>query len=348
EELDAEHADIVQRRGKALLKRRLARRNVTWTLAVSAAAAAEPAAAATIDAATRGALEFASSGTSESAGAESAGLAQEEVQAMTTSLLPASTGAAVLAALGAAILGAGGLAIAQSGDSRPLALAVQAAAADADLGELDAPLLAASATREERLAPNTFVAAAPSPDLGHYSEAEREIMQALEARTATLDFASAPLSEIMDLVSDEHGIQIWFDRLAMDNMAISPETEVTATLRNVRLKSALRLILSQVELTYVVRDDALVITTVDAAQVMFDTRVYDVAIIASQIQQDELTKLIVDTVASDSWAENGTGEGEVKPAGARLLVIKQTPEVHQQVTALLRQLNAALMKDEAR
>ncbi|TWT48440.1 type II secretion system protein GspD [Botrimarina hoheduenensis] len=54
---------------------------------------------------------------------------------------------------------------------------------------------------------------------------------------------------------------------------------------------------------------------------------------------DSLIDLIVSTVASDTWAENGGGTAEIRPFPTNLsLVVSQTQAVHEQIADLLEQL----------
>lgn len=54
---------------------------------------------------------------------------------------------------------------------------------------------------------------------------------------------------------------------------------------------------------------------------------------------DSLIDLITSTVASESWAENGGGQAEIRPFPTNLsLVISQTQAVHEQIADLLEQL----------
>lgn len=54
---------------------------------------------------------------------------------------------------------------------------------------------------------------------------------------------------------------------------------------------------------------------------------------------DSLIDLIVSTVATDTWAENGGGEAEIRPFPTNLsLVISQTQAVHEEIADLLQQL----------
>jgi general secretion pathway protein D len=54
---------------------------------------------------------------------------------------------------------------------------------------------------------------------------------------------------------------------------------------------------------------------------------------------DSLIDLIVSTVASETWAENGGGEAEIRPFPTNLsLVVSQTQAVHEEIADLLEQL----------
>ena len=60
---------------------------------------------------------------------------------------------------------------------------------------------------------------------------------------------------------------------------------------------------------------------------------------AANADFDSLIDLIVSTVASETWAENGGGEAEIRPFPTNLsLVISQTQAVHEQIADLLEQL----------
>ncbi|QDS97998.1 general secretion pathway protein GspD [Adhaeretor mobilis] len=60
---------------------------------------------------------------------------------------------------------------------------------------------------------------------------------------------------------------------------------------------------------------------------------------AANADFDSLIDLILSTVEHDSWMENGTGEGEIRPFPTNLsLVVSQTQRVHEQIRDLLEQL----------
>lgn len=60
---------------------------------------------------------------------------------------------------------------------------------------------------------------------------------------------------------------------------------------------------------------------------------------AASADFDSLIELITSTVASDTWAENGGGEAEIRPFPTNLsLVVSQTQSVHEEIADLLEQL----------
>jgi general secretion pathway protein D len=60
---------------------------------------------------------------------------------------------------------------------------------------------------------------------------------------------------------------------------------------------------------------------------------------AANADFDSLIDLIVSTVSTDTWAENGGGQAEIRPFPTNLsLVISQTQAVHEQIADLLGQL----------
>lgn len=169
-----------------------------------------------------------------------------------------------------------------------------------------------------------------------------------------LDYIEIPLIQIMQAISDDYNIPIVFDRQSFEALGISEETEVTANLRNVSLRSALELMLRETEdLTYIIDSEVLMVTSEDEAQQRLEVRVYrvdDLIRIPSTGELDfvSLIDTVVSSIEHDSWMENGTGEGEVQPYPPGMLVISQTRRVHQQIESLfstMREVKAAIEAD---
>lgn len=105
-------------------------------------------------------------------------------------------------------------------------------------------------------------------------EATKRIEHAL-GQEADFDFVDTPLRDVVNFLSDNNAIPVVLRHKALEDAAIDPDTPVTSTLKGITLRSALRLMLEEMNLSYVVRDEVLQITTRDAADVTLVTKVYD-------------------------------------------------------------------------
>jgi hypothetical protein len=114
------------------------------------------------------------------------------------------------------------------------------------------------------------------------------------------------------------------------------------------------------KLTYVIHNEVLLITTQDKAETeeYMETKVYDVADLVTcqdstgKLWEDyeTLSDVIQDIVCTRSWSDNG-GTGTVKGASladAKVLVVSQSQQVHEEIVALLKMVRAeAAKKHEA-
>lgn len=240
-----------------------------------------------------------------------------------------------------------------------------------------------------------------------------------------LRYEDAPLSQVVDELSKLAGINIYLDPRGMAEENVTSETTVDLPLNSeISLESALNLILGQLHLSYIIKDDVLKITSEQLAAGELVQVTYNVAdlvipipnfapnssiglqglineahaatganqrmlggaapsvlvngrpqqsasatdqVLAQQFNPsasggmspntvpigagpggmgaganadfDSLIDLIVSTVSTETWAENGGGEAEIRPFPTNLsLVISQTQAVHEEIADLLEQL----------
>jgi hypothetical protein len=106
------------------------------------------------------------------------------------------------------------------------------------------------------------------------SEAHAKIQAALD-QEAKFDFKDCPLKDFVDFLSENYNIPIILCKGTLEDAAISPDTPVTSSLRGISLRSALRITLGEMKLTFVIWDEVLQITTPEDAETRLVTRVYD-------------------------------------------------------------------------
>ncbi len=116
-------------------------------------------------------------------------------------------------------------------------------------------------------------------DLKASGEAEKRIDKALRSplNSTGLDFAQVPLNEVVSTLQVDYGIPIQIDTPALDEIGVNTDEPVTVQLNNVSLRSALRLMLKNLQLTYIIQDEVLMITTPQQAETNLVTKVYPVA-----------------------------------------------------------------------
>jgi hypothetical protein len=157
-------------------------------------------------------------------------------------------------------------------------------------------------------------------------------------RSTGLDFNEVPLKDMISLLQDDFNIPVQLDIKALDEIGLGPDEPVTASLHDISLRSALRLMLKQLQLTYIIRDEVLMITTPEEAERALTICVYDVTDLMDRkaaTDFDSLIDMIVQCVETETWSENGGGEAEIRPIKPGLLVISQTQAVHEEICGLL-------------
>ncbi len=190
--------------------------------------------------------------------------------------------------------------------------------------------------------------------------AEQRINAVLEQQLKTpLSYEDEQLHIVLNAIADEYDIPIVFDKSALDEVAISPESEVSVNLRNISLRAALNIMLKEPgleDLCYLIDEEVLLITTTEKANEALQTKVYRIddfeCFPYDEKYADEkpsqktrlyyspvpLIKAVVNCVEHGSWMANGTGEGAIFRMKPGMLVVTQTRRVHRQVEDFLSKL----------
>jgi hypothetical protein len=156
-----------------------------------------------------------------------------------------------------------------------------------------------------------------------------------------LDYQDQPLDAVVTQLSEEYGIPIQLNKNALEDAGVGTDSKIRVSLHNITLRSALRLMLDQLSLTYLIRDEVLLITTKEDAEKRLVTCVYNVQGLVDDADPKSIKALIeamYACVAADTWAENEGGMAEARPLSPGLLVVSQTWSVHEEVGSLLDQI----------
>lgn len=144
-----------------------------------------------------------------------------------------------------------------------------------------------------------------STDMYQEKPAEAKIRKALTDMT-DVEFVETPLGDVVEYLKDRHNIEIQLDVKALDEIGAGSETPVTIQLKGISLRSALRLLLRQLDLVYTIQDEVLLITTPDVTAARMDPHVYKVADIVLPIESFNF---------SGGFGKLGGGDGNGPPGG---------------------------------
>ncbi|MBI1902232.1 MAG: VWA domain-containing protein [Planctomycetia bacterium] len=111
---------------------------------------------------------------------------------------------------------------------------------------------------------------------GAQSDAEKKILAELDKET-DLTFAEDSLQFVADTIKTLHKIEVQFDDKALEDVVVTKDTPITESFKGIKLRSALNLMLSKLELAWVIENEVLVITSKTVADTKLITRVYPVA-----------------------------------------------------------------------
>jgi len=168
--------------------------------------------------------------------------------------------------------------------------------------------------------------------------------QAIERRLRqpiSFHFKEVALPKAVEDLAQLSGVPIVLDMKALKDARIDLKATVTFKAQEMDMKSSLKLLLDDLELAFVIQDNALMITTPSKGSRLV-RKTYDVAdliknmaLVDGNAKMGPLKDLIQETVAKESW-ENSGGCGKIQYLSVeKKLVIEQTQEAFEEVELLL-------------
>jgi hypothetical protein len=152
-------------------------------------------------------------------------------------------------------------------------------------------------------------------------------------------FKDVHLSVALNYLRDNHKISIELDHHAMDREGISPGMPVTAEAKNMPLRLFLSEVLSKAGLTYVVRDEGILITVPEKGPytVVYPLDDKTLQRVPGATQPEHVAEKIAATIAPNTWRAAG-GQAAIAALSLgkfRTLVVTQNYDVHRQIVDLL-------------
>lgn len=192
---------------------------------------------------------------------------------------------------------------------------------------------AASALLKRPAAPVEFVEVIRESQ----SESDRRIEDALN-KSLSLSFQNTPLTEVVASFAKQLSVNVVLDNEALTEEGIATDTPVTLQLTQITGRSALELLLQPLQLSAVVENEVLLVTTTQKEKEKLVSHTYPVSDLIGPAENYASLMQMLESGTSGPWM-NRDGEGgtmtELQTAGS--LVVRQTLAVQRQVLNLLRQ-----------
>jgi len=207
-----------------------------------------------------------------------------------------------------------------------------------------------------RTEPEQF-ASAQIPFFGDPGELENEQrIRAALASDATLKIHRKPLDVLAKELSAKHGIEIVIDTRALEDIGLDKDVSITFESSGIPLGAALQHMTHPLDLTFIVRDECVQITTPEEIEAQLVTRFYPVQDLVLPVEDpqsqvnterdpevdrllkadfDTLIDLITVVLSPDSWDDVG-GPGTVEDlALASTIVVSHSEQVQSRVKHLI-------------
>lgn len=173
-----------------------------------------------------------------------------------------------------------------------------------------------------------------APDLTSSDAHSKALFARLLSQTTSVSFQEIPLRDAVKQLAAETELDIHIDEYALEEYGLDSSVKVSLALNDVSVYSALKWMLAQNDLTFMIDVDRIVVTGSDQAERQLVNRFYAIPnLIGNPAYHDILIEVITTTVEPDSWEELG-GPGSVCPY-LNGLMISTTEEIHTKLDRLL-------------
>lgn len=150
------------------------------------------------------------------------------------------------------------------------------------------------------------------------------------AKSESWNFNETPLTSALKSIANKANLAVICDLASIEQEWIDLEQIlITHKSQAEPLDATLAALLTPNKLTWVVRNEVILVTTPEAAAERYsEVKLYKVT---RKIAPARRVESIRTTIAPQSWAISG-GAGDITPLPPNLIIISQSPEIHREVT----------------
>jgi hypothetical protein len=152
-------------------------------------------------------------------------------------------------------------------------------------------------------------------------------------------FIETPLDKVAAFLAASSGVQISFDRQALNDAGMSQDVPVTRLLKHARFRCVLDLILADLELTWIPADTGILITTPERATEMVEVE-FDVRGLTPDPFIVDLSDALKNTVAPQNWHHPGASMVR-HPEKPFILAVRNCWGGHWQLAQVIQDLRQA-------
>jgi hypothetical protein len=164
------------------------------------------------------------------------------------------------------------------------------------------------------------------------------------AEPTELEFIETPLVEVLAYLSDRHAIDIQVDASGLEDAGVSKDTPISWNLRGPSLRSALNLLMDELDLAWTLSNETLIVTSPEQSEYSLISRTYRIADLVNaehDVPFDEAAILDLVLEMIDSEFECIYEDGRAFELIPGALVITTNRREHDLVTNLLSDLQQA-------
>lgn len=163
------------------------------------------------------------------------------------------------------------------------------------------------------------------------------------AKPVNLDFRARPLHDVVTRIGAAGGVKTMIDRQSLTDAGADPDRTITFTVMGIPLASALDALCEQEQLGWTVRDDAVEVTTLQAAAEHVSPHVFDISdlIMGPAAKVEPFGHVLQNVLPLVTWPEPGKADKTLRVDttgdGCRLLV-RQAWRDQRRIAAILARL----------